>query len=272
MQKAYNRTNYKNYPNEETPLGATNLNKMDYAIDEIDDRVIALDTTKLDVEDADSFFKDMLIDDETGVITIVYYDNTRKTYNTNLNKIAVNFTYNRNSQSLILTMPDGTTTSISLSDLIQDNEFMASNTITFDVTGGFVSAEIKAHSITDEHLRTNYLADIRTAEANAYQSERDAEEFKILSESFARGNTNSRQGEDTDNSKYYSELADSSRQAAEAAKTDAENLVDVATRMLTNLTIQVNLTDGHLYYDAPYGVVLQVDSETGRLMYDVSVA
>lgn len=40
MQKAYNRINWANYPSEETPLNETNLNKMDAALDELDNRII----------------------------------------------------------------------------------------------------------------------------------------------------------------------------------------------------------------------------------------
>ena len=46
MNKAYNRINWENYPSDATPLNDTNLNNLDSATDTIDDRVIALDTTK----------------------------------------------------------------------------------------------------------------------------------------------------------------------------------------------------------------------------------
>lgn len=43
MQKAYNRIDWENYPSGKTPLNETNLNKMDVAIDELDNRIIGLD-------------------------------------------------------------------------------------------------------------------------------------------------------------------------------------------------------------------------------------
>ena len=273
MQKAYgSRINWENYPSEATPVNATNLNRMDAALYEIDDRVIALYTTKLDVEAANDLIEDINVNTENGNITLTYRDHTTKVIQTNLAKIALNWSYDYNTQRLILTLSDGTQTYIDLSSLIQNNEFTDSSTIAFDLVGNNVTAGIKAHSITDEHLRTDYLADIRVSEANAAQSESDAEAQAIRSQSYAVGGTESRTGEDTDNAKYYSQLADSSRQAAEVSKTDAENLVAVATSRLTNLTVQVSLSDGHLYYDAPSGLVLQVNNDTGALMYDVSVA
>ena len=44
MNKAYSRINWQNAPSEATALNETNLNKMDSAIDTIDDRVVAHDT------------------------------------------------------------------------------------------------------------------------------------------------------------------------------------------------------------------------------------
>ena len=42
MQKAYSRINWENEPSLNTPLGANNLNKMDSALDVIDNRVLSL--------------------------------------------------------------------------------------------------------------------------------------------------------------------------------------------------------------------------------------
>ena len=171
MQKAYNRINYENYPSEATPLNETNLNRMDYGLNEVDNRVISLDTTKLNVTEANSLIKGISIDNQTGVITITKKDNTTYTLNTNLSKITMNWFYNQETQQIVMTQSDGTLAYINLSSLIQQNEFVDTGTIAFNIVNGAVTATIKAHSITDEELETNYLADIRTAEANAYQSE-----------------------------------------------------------------------------------------------------
>ena len=42
MDKIYKRINWENLPSEKTPIDETNLNKMDKAIDDLDDRVVAL--------------------------------------------------------------------------------------------------------------------------------------------------------------------------------------------------------------------------------------
>ena len=47
MNKVYSRINWKNYPSEETALNEKNLNKMDLALDNLDNRVIEMDATKI---------------------------------------------------------------------------------------------------------------------------------------------------------------------------------------------------------------------------------
>lgn len=42
MQKVYSRINWENEPSTNTPLSEDNLNRMDYALDKIDDRVVQL--------------------------------------------------------------------------------------------------------------------------------------------------------------------------------------------------------------------------------------
>ena len=44
MQKAHVNQNWENFPSINTPINEQNLNKLDRSVDEIDDRVIALDT------------------------------------------------------------------------------------------------------------------------------------------------------------------------------------------------------------------------------------
>lgn len=45
MQKAYSRIDWENYPSDKTPLNETNLNKMDAAIDELDNRIVEMNLT-----------------------------------------------------------------------------------------------------------------------------------------------------------------------------------------------------------------------------------
>ena len=274
MQKSYTRINWENYPSENTPLNETNLNRIDYATNEIDNRVIELDTSKANATELSRLIKNIVVNEQTGVITITYYNNTTSTIQTTLNKIAVNFRYDFNTQSLLLTLNDGTVESISLADLIQINEFDDTSTVDFTVTNGRVSAIVPLGSIGDEHLRTNYLADIRVAEANAAASETNSDARALDSEAWAVGQRDGANVLDTDptynnNSKYYSQVAGTLKDTMVDIRDNAEYLLETVTNRLTGLNIMINYSDGHMYYDINSGIRLGVNYNTGQLQYEI---
>ena len=72
--------------------------------------------------------------------------------------------------------------------------------------------DVKEGSIKDKHLEPNYLAKIKVQAENAElsatasaESATTASEKAIVAESYAVGGTGTRDGEDTDNAKYYAE-------------------------------------------------------------------
>lgn len=274
MQKSYTRINWENYPSENTPLNETNLNRIDYATNEIDNRVIELDTSKANATELSSLIKNIGVDEQTGVITITYYNNTTSTIQTTLNKIAINFAYDFNTQRLLLTLNDGTVVPVSLADLIQINEFDDTPTVDFTVTNGRVSAIVPLGSIGDEHLRTDYLADIRVAEANAAASETNSDARALDSEAWAVGQRDGANVLDTDptynnNSKYYSQVASTLKDTMVDIRDDAEYLLETVTNRLTGLNIMINYSDGHMYYDINSGIRLGVNYNTGQLQYEI---
>lgn len=274
MQKSYTRINWENYPSENTPLNETNLNRIDYATNEIDNRVIELDTSKANATELSRLIKNIGVNEQTGVITITYYNNTTSTIQTTLNKIAVNFKYDFNTQNLLLTLNDGTVESISLADLIQINEFDDTSTVDFTVTNGRVSAIVPLGSIGDEHLRTDYLADIRVAEANAAASETNSDARALDSEAWAVGQRDGANVLDTDptynnNSKYYSQVASTLKDTMVDIRDNAEYLLETVTNRLTGLNIMINYSDGHMYYDINSGIRLGVNYNTGQLQYEI---
>lgn len=186
--KLYERIGWENVPSTKSPINDLNLNKIDIAVDAMDDRVIELQTTKAEQTDLLTSVKDVDINQTTGVITITFNNNTTKTFDTVLEKVVTNFRYDATTQSLILTLADGTTQSIPLSEFITQNEFLNSDRITFSVSEGKVRADLIKGSITGDYLQPNYLADITaqaslagasataaaTSEANAAQSAQTA--------------------------------------------------------------------------------------------------
>lgn len=248
MNKTYGRINWENYPSDETPLNESNLNKIDVATDEIDNRVITLDTTKATKEEVSTLVQDVAFEEKTGIITIVKKNGSKVTIDTQMEKIAVNFSYNAETQQIILTLIDGTKQYIDLTALITQYEFLDSDTVAFSIdSAGKVSAIVKEASIQEKHLQPNYLADIKVevAKAQASQSataksesnakasetaaaasESNAAASATKAQSYAVGGTNSRTGEDTDNAKYYSQQSARSQSAAatsaDTASTKAE--------------------------------------------------
>lgn len=276
MQKIYSRINWENYPSENTPLNESNLNRIDYATNELDDRVISLDTTKASNTDIAYLVESITLDESTGIITITKHNGAEVQIPTTINKVAVNFRYDYATQALVLTLTDGSTETISLATLIQNNEFANTDTISMSVSGaGIVTSNIIQGSITDSHLRTDYLADIRLSEANAAASEANSDLRALDSEAWAIGKRDGVAVGESDetynnNSKYYSQLANSIRNAMIEIRDDAENLLETATNRLTGLNIMINYSDGCLYYDINSGIALNVDPSTGQLQYEVT--
>ena len=213
-KKLFARINWNNRPSTATPLGASNLNKSDYALDEIDNRVIQLDTLKADMSVVNDMVADVTIDTETGIITVTKKDGSTQTYDTKLEKIAVNFDYDSENQRLVITLDDGTIKYVDMSALISEYDFTDTDSIAFSVNGGNVSAIVKDGSITESKLHPNYLANIKGevakaegASDSAAISSSEASDAANLSKSYAVGSTGTRADEDTDNAKFYSEKA-----------------------------------------------------------------
>ena len=177
MNKIYQRIDWENYPSSATPLNEDNLNKMDYAIDKLDDRVVTHETTKLDTATGNSLVKDVTFDETTGIFTIEKLSGSKITINTALEKISTNFHFNPTTQKLVLTLIDGTVQEIDLSALITQYEFSESDTITFEIdANGKIKANILNGSITGEKLEPNYLADVTLESSKAQQSALDAQD------------------------------------------------------------------------------------------------
>ena len=214
MQKIYSRINWENFPSEKTAVNESNLNKMDLAIDNLDDRVVAMDASKVDLTKANELVKEILWDESNGTLTVVKMNGSKAVIDTKLEKLAVNFKYNPQTQQLVITLDDGTVQNVDLSSLITEYEFLDSDTIAFEIVDGKVKANVKNGSITEDHLSPDYLGEIRTqvgkAEMSAKSadaSEKSAVSSSALAKSYAVGGTGAREGEDTDNARYYMEQA-----------------------------------------------------------------
>lgn len=242
MQKIYSRINWENFPSEKTAVNESNLNKMDLAIDNLDDRVVAMDASKVDLAKANELVKEILWDESNGTLTVVKMNGSKAVIDTKLEKLAVNFTYNPQTQQLVITLDDGTTQNVDLSALITQYEFLDSDTIAFEITDGKVKAIVKNGSITEDKLQPNFLADVKVEaeKAKASASAADASE----KESTVQANLSK---EYADKAKEYSDNIDKKAHLA---------------------TFDVN-EDGELIYTDNTADVFTVD-DNGNLNWEVA--
>ena len=217
MQKIYSRINWENFPSEKTALNESNLNRMDLGLDNLDDRVIALDAAKFNTETANTLIKDWVIDEQTGVITITKLNGEKILFDLNIEKIPVNFTLSDDG-IITMTTDDGEQFTANIGAMIPILTFEDSDEIAVSVSGEGVnktySFSVKNGSITEEKLNPTYLGEIHTQVARAESSatsadasEKNAASSSALAKSYAVGGTGTRDGEDTDNAKYYAEQA-----------------------------------------------------------------
>ncbi len=161
MDKAYYEIDWQNAPSTATSLGRTNLRKVDVALNTIDNRVVAMDTSKANQSTMNGVVQSITFNDSTGVLTIIKVNGTSTTIDTKLEKLAINFSYNPSTQQLDITLDDGTVQHVDMSALVTQYEFLPTDTIAWTIeSDGKIKANIIHGSITGEHLQPDYLADI----------------------------------------------------------------------------------------------------------------
>ena len=189
MNKVYTRIIWENFPSEKSPLNEANLNRMDLALDNIDNRVVEMDATKVGVEQANQLVKEIRYDESTGKIEVEKMNGSIAVIDTKLEKLAMNFSYDSTNQKLVIILDDGTKQYVDLSELITEYEFQDGEIVYFIVKDGKVCADIKDGSISEEKLRPNFLADIKvqvsTSEQYVGQAKGYRDETKVLRDEVA---------------------------------------------------------------------------------------
>ena len=89
----------------------------------------------------------------------------------------------------------------------------------------------------------------------------------ILSESFAHGGTGTRIGEDTDNSKYYSNVSRSEALLAKSIMENSEAILEEVRKHGMYTAFNVDFNSGELEYVSP-SFIFNIDEETGHLIAD----
>ena len=274
MNKVYSRIIWKNYPNTSTAINETNLNRMDKAIDDLDNRVIEQDSTKANQTTVNNMVKNWTMDETTGVITVEKQDGSKIMFDLNIEKIPVTFELSP-SGILTMTTSDGTQFTANIGSMIPVLTFNESDQIAVSVRGTGInktySFSIKDNSITENKLQPNFLADIKLQSASASLSASNAETSATQAQSYAVGGTGTRDNENTDNAKYYKEQAQSVGNAVptylsqisaagESQLSRIQNALDDAT-----VNFQVDLSTGHLNYTGCSSFVFDVNETNGHL-------
>ena len=249
MTKAFQLFLWQNAPSVNTPLGETLLNKVNVALDEVDNRVLTHETTKANQADLLTSLADVTFDEKTGVITFTKKNGAATKIDTKLEKLAINFTYDKTNQRLLITLDDGTIQYVDLKALITELEFLNSNTVLFSVTDGKVTANIAKGSITAEMLEPNYLANVQLYASQALSSANNAK----VSEENASVHAEKSRG--------HAEEAKQYAQQTEGVLNEINKKMEVATFELDD--------DGNLIYTATAMYDFSVDSE-GMLNYLIS--
>ena len=206
---------------------------------------------KSDKTVTNNHIKAVELDSDTGVFTFTRENGTKITIDTALEKVAVNFAYDAETQSLVLTLADGSTETVSLAAFITTTEFDDSTTLEWSVSadGSRVSATIKNGCITDSMLSSalktmlqGYVqaaADSATAAAaseasalsyknaaasSAAAAARDAQ-TAAASRTAAAGSEENAAGSATD----AADSAAAARRSASTAKTDADRAEAVSS-------------------------------------------
>lgn len=239
----YLRINWENKSESlKTPIDKGNLNKMDKAIADLcanlDIAHTESEVKKLDKSSANKLLSETPTwDAETGILTFKFFDGTQFSVDFNVEKIPVSFSMDSNGV-ITMTTSDGTKWTADISKIIPTYVFNNGERVTISETAGSdgaknVTADLVKGSITDEYIATDFLTQIKnnvssansSATAAAASATNAANDAK-LAQSYAIGSSGIRDGEDTDNAKYYS-------QQASKAKQEILDSMNIAGRGLT---------------------------------------
>lgn len=206
------RINWENEPSIASPINATNLNKIDYAVYEHDQTFETWDVTKANQSDLLLSVKSIDYNTSTGVFVFTWQNGTTKTVDLNIEKIPVSFSMS--AQGVItMTTEDGTQYTADVGSLIKTYTFTDSTEIDFTVTtdasgNKTVTAALKDGSIVGTKLEPNYLANCQSAANSASGSATAADGSAEDSEAWAVGTRDGVPVPSTDpaynnNSKYW---------------------------------------------------------------------
>ena len=180
---------------------------------------------KADANTVETMLKSVSFDANTGIFTFEEAGGTVYTFDTALEKIAVNFGYDPEGQALTLTLADGSVQNISLAEFITVNEIKGSDPIQVSTSGGVTTLSIKNGSITDSMLSSSLLSAAREYANAAEVSAQSAAASEANAKTYA--NSAAAAANRAASSESVAEIArvgaENAKRAAEEAAQRAEN-------------------------------------------------
>lgn len=226
--EAYTPLNWHNLPSQDTALEADNLNHIEQGIKTNDTRITTIGNDAMYAADvASCLFGQPTYDKTTGTFTFPKKGGGSFTLNTDLEKLAINFDFDEDTQKLIIYLDDGTIKEVDMSVFIKETEFVDSATIAFTATSHVVTAVVKAHSIGENELEVNYKTACENAKTDAETAASSSEADALKSEGHAVGEQNGVPVDSSspyyhNNSKYYAEQAEAIAGQTLAGLTDTD--------------------------------------------------
>ena len=250
----YTLVGWLNFPDKSTPLGQKNLRHMDNGILQCAQYILSLSQDKAEKSEVDTLVQNVTVDTQTGILTVSLKNGTVTTYDLAIEKVVVNFTINDNNE-LVLELADGEQIVIDLTRFVYS--VASTTTVSMQITNRTITAQVVDGSITLDKLEQSVMSTLRQYMLDAQTAATSAERYYTASRSWAVGGTASRDGEDTDNSMYYSQIA---KQEADRAESYSE---------LTFPEFEINNATGHLWCTQGKNVTVSVD-ENNHVIVEVA--
>lgn len=220
-EKVFHRVNWENEPSTATPIDEDNLNRGDNALDIIDERVVELGARTTSLEGYET--RVALLEQEARESKEIAVESAQSATESK-NKAKEYMDTAEGFKDETQGIKDSALTEVAGAksealDAISADRQEALNAIATD------KADAQSAIATDKADAQSAIATDKAEALGAIVDEKtdaldEMDEFAKLSESYAHGKTNTRAGEDTDNSEYYSQ---ESKKYMEQAKA----LVDV---------------------------------------------
>lgn len=250
----YTVIGWLNFPSISTPLGQRNLRHMDNGILQCAQYIFGLSQDKLEKSDAAKFITSWEMDTKTWIATITHMDGTQEQYDFPVEMMPTKFGLDEDG-NLIIIQQDGTTEKVDFQRFVY--KFDNTATIAMHTNGTTITADVIDGSITMDKLEKSIMQTLRQYMLDAQAAAQAAENYNLLAESHSHGGTGVRPGEETDNSKYYSEIA---KEEAEKAASYSE---------MTFPEFYIDYSNGHLYCNQGKNVEFYLDSD-GHLIVEVA--